>query len=1002
MAATLGNLIRKLKHFSTTHDSKFHLIIGHLVVIEEELNCLQPYLADAEWKRDVHESGSKAVTHGKEISRWVSRVAVLAAEVEDIIVTCDLHLLNIGDSTLSKLIHYWPFITENDHLTVKIHTFLSRYPQSRSTPVNEFHLPRTRGNEYFSLALTELLPLLIAGIGIVVRACHTSFITSWPYRLLGIDFVQLWGKFTKVVKKEIKNLNNEALSMQLTKDVQASKPMPEQDSRKAIEMIIGSISMLGRTKELEQLALWLLAAEEKESPTPTVIAVNGEAGIGKTSIAAVAYESLQKHFDCHAWIYVPPNRTSLLQDILRGLLKSISVAAPENIDSFDEATMKQTICLLLTKKKLLLVLDDLPTKQDMEYVKDILPSGCRAKIILTSRSHIPGCTHDLVLPLLTPQDGFHLLRKRAFLESQNYTFWSSIESEANEILQTCEGLPLAIATIGGMLSTKQMDAKKWSKVRDMLKEADFISLSYADLRPVLKSCFLHAASFPSQDEIPSKKLQRLWIAEGFVAQPDRMTVEEATRLQLEELIQRNMIQVARVGKDGEVETCRVLEPMRAFGVRRSEQDLVSVVLNVGGRTMPERVHRLFLQVERSSTNNTTIEVDKLKLSRLFSFLAFEECKNQIPSIISASNFKLLSVLELQHLPNDTLPDAIGDLVLLHYLGLRRTRLKVLPISLKKLRRLQTLDIRDTFVKGLPPGIEVLNMLKYLLLAGSFSNEVVNVETKIEVLNHLLTLAGVKLTEDIAEQLQHLSQLQKLSVGDVRSNHSKSLSKSIDKMEYLGSLTIKCFPGVKIQILSSAPLECLQKLRVGGQVENLLDWVSKKRSLKYLYMWDCMLTEDPLSALKHLPNLVVLSLCNAYEGEQMQVDADGFPRLKKLSILRCKMLKRWTTIKEGALRKLETLTIAHCPKLTVLPIGLEKLDSLTSLEIAEMPETFIKKARELHSNLPKSSILSLLVRDTSQLFPTRPAPKRFPMSMPVNQMRKVPTREFPSYESKREM
>ncbi|KAE9450114.1 hypothetical protein C3L33_17992, partial [Rhododendron williamsianum] len=307
--------------------------------------------------------------------------------------------------------------------------------------------------------------------------------------------------------------------------------------------------------------------------------------------------------------------------------------------------------------------------------------------------------------------------------------------------------------------------------------------------------------------------------------------------------------------------------MRAFGVKRFKQDQESVVRSLQSREMPERVDHHFLQAERRTSNKHMIDVCSL--------LAFEESKNQFPFEIPARSFKLLSVLELEQLPGDTqLPNAVGDLVLLHYLGLRRTRLKVLPKSLKNLQRLETLDIRDTFVRELPPGLEVLNMLKHLLLAGSFGNEVVSVETQIEVLNHLLTLAGVKLTEDIAEQLQHLSLLQKLSVGEVRSNHSKSLSKSIDKMEFLGSLTIKCFPGEKIQILSNNPLDCLEKLRVGGQVGNLLDWVNKKRSLKYLYMWDCMLTEDPLSALKHLPNLVVLSLCNAYEGEQIQVDAIG--------------------------------------------------------------------------------------------------------------------------------
>ncbi|KAE9450113.1 hypothetical protein C3L33_17991, partial [Rhododendron williamsianum] len=511
MAAAIGNLIRKLQHFSSTHVAKHHDIVVHLEQIEKQLNVLQPYLADAEWKRDVHESQRKMVTHGGRISWWVLRVAVLAEEVVDIIVTCDLRLMNmnIGDSTFSKLLHYWLFTT-NDNLTAKIQMFLSRFPQEN-----------------------ELQELLRSKIGIVLPAGHKAFVTSWPYSLFWMDFVQyLWGQFSARVTVEIAKLNLEALIMRLTKNVQAFQPRPARASRKAIQMIIRSIGLLGRADDLKQLRGWLLAAKEEDSLTPTVIAVNGEAGIGKTCMAKGIYESLQKHFDCHAWIFVSPNRTRLLLDILRGLLKSISVAVPGNIDALDEATMKQTIRHLLVGKKFLLVLDDLPTQQELDYVKDILPSGCRAKILLTSRSDISGCAHVLVLKSLSPQDSFNLFRKCAFLESQNNTFWSSIESEANEILKTCERLPLAIVTIGGMLSTKQMATKEWSKVRDMLKEANFISLCYADLDPVLKSCFLYAASFPSQHEISCKKLQRLWIAEGIVKEADGKTVEEATSLQL--------------------------------------------------------------------------------------------------------------------------------------------------------------------------------------------------------------------------------------------------------------------------------------------------------------------------------------------------------------------------------------------------------------------------------------------------------------------------------------
>ncbi|GFY87637.1 eukaryotic translation initiation factor 2 gamma subunit [Actinidia rufa] len=527
------------EEFSTTHDTQYPLIAIHLNQIKNALNRLQPYLHDVEWKRDLHESGRRRDAHRQKISWWVSGVSILAGEVEDIIVSCDLHLFNINGtgSSLSGLLLYWQSVKEKEQ-----------------------------------------------------------------------------------VIKEIEKLIWEAVGMQLVRDtsVQAAPPTLKHDAGKAIKTILQHVDLLGRKIEVHQLADWLMAEEEQRS-SPVVISLFGEAGIGETSVAAMLYQHMQQHFDCHAWFFVSPNPTSLLQDVLRGVLKSISVATPINMDAMDDA----------------------------------LPPCYREKILVTSRAHIPDCMHVLVLTSLTPQDAFHLLR-----------------------------LPLAIATIGGMLSTEQMGAKEWTKVHHMLKEADFISLCYSDLHPVPKSCFLYAASFP-------------------------LTVRS--------------------------------------------HDQFSSVLN-GGNSMPEQAHCLFLQVESSSNNRT--DVEKLNLSRLYSFLAFKGNKYQSPFIISARSFKLLCVLELQQLPSDTLPDAVGDLVLLQYLGLRHTNLKMLPKSLKNLRRLQTLDIRGTVVRDLPSGLEVLDMLKRILLAGSFSNAVVNLATRIEVLGYLLTLAGVKLTNDIAKQLIH--------------------------------------------------------------------------------------------------------------------------------------------------------------------------------------------------------------------------------------------------------
>lgn len=170
---------------------------------------------------------------------------------------------------------------------------------------------------------------------------------------------------------------------------------------------------------------------------------------------------------------------------------------------------------------------------------------------------------------------------------------------------------------------------------------------------------------------------------------DNMMFQDAAKLQLDELIQRNIIQVARVGIDDGVETCCLLIPMREFALRRCQQNQFCFILKSGAyKILPEKPRRLFFQVESTSRAD---EFDNLNIRHLYSFLVYKSNKHR--SLFATSiNLKLLSVLELQQLPDDILPEAIGDLYLLRYFGLRGTKLKTVPSSLKKLQSLQTLDI----------------------------------------------------------------------------------------------------------------------------------------------------------------------------------------------------------------------------------------------------------------------------------------------------------------------
>ena len=74
-----------------------------------------------------------------------------------------------------------------------------------------------------------------------------------------------------------------------------------------------------------------------------------------------------------------------------------------------------------------------------------------------------------------------------------------------DILEKCDGLPLAIKVIGGLLSTRYPSELEWKAVLEspawsvggLPEQLDSrLYLSYEDLSPQLKQCFLYCSLFP--------------------------------------------------------------------------------------------------------------------------------------------------------------------------------------------------------------------------------------------------------------------------------------------------------------------------------------------------------------------------------------------------------------------------------------------------------------------------------------------------------------------------
>jgi hypothetical protein len=116
------------------------------------------------------------------------------------------------------------------------------------------------------------------------------------------------------------------------------------------------------------------------------------------------------------------------------------------------------------------------------------------------------------------------------------------------IIAKCDGLPLAIKIIGGLLCQKNTRCIDWenvlndsiwslSQVQEELNNA--VYLSYEDLHPNLKPCFLHYALLPKSTVFYVHDIVGMWISEGFV-HGNSCDLEELGREYYTELILRTL------------------------------------------------------------------------------------------------------------------------------------------------------------------------------------------------------------------------------------------------------------------------------------------------------------------------------------------------------------------------------------------------------------------------------------------------------------------------------
>lgn len=618
----------------------------------------------------------------------------------------------------------------------------------------------------------------------------------------------------------------------------------------------------------------------------------------------------------------------------------------------------------LKGKRYILVLDDLWEKDSWINIMDVFPTNCISRFVLTSRKYevasLATCNCTVKLEPLEESLSWKLFCNVTFRDDIDKMFPSELLDLPAKFLQKCEGLPLAIACIGRLLSCKPPTYTAWENMykelqlqstKTVIPGVDMIlKVSLEDLPYELKNCFLHCAMFPEDYQIKRRRLNRHWITAGFIKEKENKTLEQVADGYLNELVHRSLLQVVKTNEFGRVKCCRMHDVVRSIALDKAEKESFGKIFE-GSETFSIGItRRLSIQ---SSNIAMLSQCGATHIRAIHAFTSYVDIDSLRP-ILASSN--LLSTLDLQGTQIHMLPNEVYNLFNLRYLGLRHTRIEILPEEVGRLQKLEVLDAFGTALLSLPQDVGKLKKLRFLyanarLTEGNLSRfGGVMVPRGITNLTGLHALQSVKANLETLCDVTVLTELRTFTITDVTSEHSVSLCNAITNMSLLVSLSIVASNENEVLQLQALHLpETLSKLELIGQLEKkkmpqiLSSW-SHLHNLTRLSLLFSKLDEDSFSSLAELHSLCFLELGNAYDGKKLYFSALSFPTLQKLGVWGAPQLNR-VEIEEGGLKKLVKLWFLDCPELKHLPHGIEYLTFLEDLYLYDTAHELIQKLRQ---------------------------------------------------------
>jgi disease resistance protein RPM1 len=509
---------------------------------------------------------------------------------------------------------------------------------------------------------------------------------------------------------------------------------------------------------------------------------------------------VKEEFDTAAWVTV--SKSYKVAEVLANIARELAISADAR--NMELIRLVELIRSSLKGKRYIIVLDDVWEADSWINIMDVFPTNCMSRFVLTSRKYevaslaTINCT--IKLEPLEENLSWKLFCNVAFRDNMDKRCPSELQKLSAKFLQKCEGLPLAIACIGRLLSCKPLTYTAWENIykelqlqstKNVIPGVDIIlKVSLEDLPCELKNCFLHCAIFPEDYQIKRRRLLRHWITAGFIKEKERKTLEQVAEGYLNELVNRSLLQVVKTNEFGRVKHCRMHDVVRSIALDQAEKECFAKVYE-GSKTFS-----VGTTTRRLSIQSTDIAMlgqsGAAHIRAIYDFTSYVDIDLLRP-ILASSN--LLSTLDLQGTQINMLPNEVFSLFNLRFLGLRHTRIEVLPEAVGRLQSLEVLDAFGTALLSLPQDITKLKKLRFLyanarLTEGNLARfGGVKVPRGIMNLTGLHALQSVKASLETICEVAALTELRTFTIADVTSDHSPNLCNAITNMRHLVSLSM---------------------------------------------------------------------------------------------------------------------------------------------------------------------------------------------------------------------